>query len=65
MDGANFKLAVWNALIVEMGPHLGPGAPKTAKACKSKYGQVCRTSESSVFQLILASSSLHILLSQL
>lgn len=38
--GANFKPAVWNALIVEMAPHLGPGAHKTTKACKSKYGQL-------------------------
>ena len=46
VDGANFKLAVWNALVVEMAPNLSPGAPKTAKACKSKYGQVCSTSQS-------------------
>jgi hypothetical protein len=44
-DGANFKLVVWNALVAEMAPHLGPGAPKTVKACKSKYTWVCTTSE--------------------
>jgi hypothetical protein len=40
-DGANFKLAVWNALVAEMALHHGMGAPKTAKACKSKYSWVC------------------------
>ncbi|KAF8227349.1 hypothetical protein L208DRAFT_1039917, partial [Tricholoma matsutake] len=36
-DGANFRLTIWNALAVEMALHHGTGAPKTVKACKSKY----------------------------
>ncbi|KAF8224591.1 hypothetical protein L208DRAFT_1310432, partial [Tricholoma matsutake] len=39
-DGANFKVTVWNVLIVEMVLHHGIGAPKTVKACKSKYTQL-------------------------
>ena len=45
MDGANFKLVVWNALVMEMALHLGPGVPKTVKACKLKYTWVCTTSQ--------------------
>ncbi|KAF8233051.1 hypothetical protein L208DRAFT_1135319, partial [Tricholoma matsutake] len=39
-DGANFKLAVWNTLVAEMALHHGMGAPKTDKACKSKYSRL-------------------------
>ncbi|KAF8228064.1 hypothetical protein L208DRAFT_1187260, partial [Tricholoma matsutake] len=36
-DGANFKATVWNALVIEMVLHHSTGA----KACKSKYAQLC------------------------
>ncbi|KAF8235907.1 hypothetical protein L208DRAFT_1254439 [Tricholoma matsutake] len=44
-DGANFRLTIWNALAVEMALHHGTGAPKTVKACKLKYAQMCTTSQ--------------------
>ena len=44
-DGANFKVAVWNVLVVEMVLHHEIGAPKTVKACKSKYAWVSMTSK--------------------
>jgi hypothetical protein len=44
-DGANFKVTVWNVLVVEMALHHGIGAPKTVKACKSKYARVSTTSQ--------------------
>ncbi|KAF8222592.1 hypothetical protein L208DRAFT_1123139, partial [Tricholoma matsutake] len=49
-DGTNFKPAVWNALVAEMALHHGMGAPKTAKACKSKYSQL-RTAYNTVTTL--------------
>jgi hypothetical protein len=37
-DVGNFKTVMWNAAAAEMAKYPTKGAPKTAKACSSKYG---------------------------
>ena len=40
-DGGNFKKVTWTAAAVQMAKIPTKGPNKTAKACSSKYAQVC------------------------